>query len=104
MARWPAHVSFRRNADAEPFHDPAPVRIDAGFGEGDEISPYYDSMIGKLIVHKATRQEAIITLRRALSEFVVEGIKTTIPLLKKIIEHPTFQDGTGDTKFVERTW
>ncbi len=61
-------------------------------------------MIGKLIVHKATREEAIITLRRALSEFVVEGIKTTIPLLRKIIDHPTFQDASGDTKFVERTW
>ncbi len=80
------------------------VRWDSHVHEGYRVPPYYDSMIGKLIVHKATREEAIITLRRALSEFVVEGIKTTIPLLKKIIEHPTFQDGSGDTKFVERTW
>jgi len=80
------------------------VRWDSHVHEGYRVPPYYDSMIGKLIVHKATREEAIITLRRALSEFVVEGIKTTIPLLKKIIDHPTFQDGSGDTKFVERTW
>jgi acetyl-CoA carboxylase biotin carboxylase subunit len=82
----------------------AGVRWDSHVHEGYRVPPYYDSMIGKLIVHRPNRQEAIITLRRALSEFVVEGIKTTIPLLKKIIDHPTFNDSTGDTKFVERTW
>jgi acetyl-CoA carboxylase biotin carboxylase subunit len=82
----------------------AGVRWDSHVHEGYRVPPYYDSMIGKLIVHRATRDEAIVTLRRALSEFVVEGIKTTIPLLQKIIEHPTFVNGSGDTKFVERTW
>jgi acetyl-CoA carboxylase biotin carboxylase subunit len=80
------------------------VRFDSHVHEGYRISPYYDSMIGKLIVHRPTRREAIACLRRALDEFVVEGVKTTIPLAKKIIDHSTFIDGRGDTKFVERTW
>jgi acetyl-CoA carboxylase, biotin carboxylase subunit len=80
------------------------VRWDSHVHEGYRVPPYYDSMIGKLIVHRESREQAIITLRRALSEFVVDGIKTTIPLLRKIIEHPVFVDGSGDTKFVERTW
>ena len=88
------------------------LRIPGGFGvrwdshvhEGYRVPPYYDSMIGKLIVHKPTRTEAIVCLKRCLNEFVVEGIKTTIPILKKIIDHPVFINGEGDTKFVERQW
>lgn len=82
------------------------VRFDSHIYEGYKISPYYDSMIGKLIVHKPTREEAIACLRRALDELVVEGpgIKTTVPLVRKILDHTTFINGDGDTKFVERTW
>ena len=80
------------------------VRFDSHVYEGYTISPYYDSMIGKLIVHRPTRRQAITALHRALEEFVIEGVKTTIPLIRKILNHTVFIDGTGDTKFVERTW
>ncbi len=80
------------------------VRFDSHVYEGYRISPYYDSMIGKLIVHRPTRLEAIACTRRALAEFVIEGVKSTIPLAMKILDHTTFIDGLGDTKFVERTW
>ncbi|MGE0378177.1 MAG: acetyl-CoA carboxylase biotin carboxylase subunit [Planctomycetaceae bacterium] len=80
------------------------VRFDSHVHEGYRISPYYDSMIGKLIVHRPTREAAIACMRRALDEFVIEGVKTTIPLARKILDHSTFTEGRGDTKFVERTW
>lgn len=82
------------------------VRFDSHVHEGYRVSPYYDSMIGKLIVHKPNREEAIACLKRALDEFVIEGagVKTTIPLVRKILEHTTFINGDGDTSFVERTW
>ena len=67
IARWPAHVAFRRNADAERFHEPAAVRIDAGVREGDAITPHYDSMIAKLIVWGATREQALARLDAALA-------------------------------------
>ncbi len=80
------------------------VRFDSHVHEGYTISPYYDSMIGKLIVHKPTRQEAIAGMRRCLREFVIDGVKTTLPLAKKMFNHSDFVDGTVDTTFVERTW
>ncbi len=82
------------------------VRFDSHVYAGYSISPYYDSMIGKLIVHKATREEAIACMLRALNEFQIDGpgVKTTIPLAMKILNHPVFKSGEGDTKFVERTW
>lgn len=80
------------------------VRFDSHVYEGYRISPYYDSMIGKLIVHRPTREQAIAALQQALDEFVIEGVKTTIPLAHKILDHTVFREGTGDTKFVERTW
>ncbi len=80
------------------------VRFDSHVYEGYTISPHYDSMIGKLIVHRPTREEAIACMRRALDEFVIEGIKTTIPLTRKIIRNTAFIDGKVDTTFIERTW
>ncbi len=80
------------------------VRFDSHVYEGYVISPYYDSMIGKLIVHRATREEAIRTACRALDEMVIEGIKTTIPLTRRILEHNVFRAAEGDTGFVERTF
>jgi acetyl-CoA carboxylase biotin carboxylase subunit len=80
------------------------IRFDSHVHEGYTISPYYDSMIGKLIVYRNTREEALACMRRALDEFVVEGIKTTIPLAKKMFAHPAFIEGKVDTTFVERTW
>ncbi len=68
------------------------------------MSPYYDSMIGKLIVHQPSREEAIACMKRALAELRIEGIKTTIPMLQKILLHPAFTEARVDTTFIERTW
>lgn len=78
------------------------VRWDSHAYAGYTVSPYYDSMIGKLIVHKPTRKEAIQTMIRALREIKIEGIATTIPLHLEILQNSAFADGTIDTKFVER--
>ncbi|MGN8768070.1 acetyl-CoA carboxylase biotin carboxylase subunit [Paenibacillus barengoltzii] len=77
------------------------VRVDSGAYPGYMISPHYDSMIAKLIVWGPTREEAIAKMRRALSEFVIEGIHTTIPFHQKLLEHPTFIKGDFDIKFLE---
>ena len=79
------------------------VRIDSHVYEGYRIPPYYDSMIGKLIVHRPTRAAAIATMLRALDEFVIEGVKTTIPLAKRMLRDPNFVAGTVHTKYVEQT-
>lgn len=78
------------------------VRFDSHVYGGYTVPPYYDSMIGKLIVHRPTREEAIITMRRALAEMVVEGIATTAAFHDVVLSHPKFQAATHDTKFVER--
>jgi acetyl-CoA carboxylase, biotin carboxylase subunit len=79
------------------------VRFDSHVHEGYRIPPFYDSMIGKLIVHRPTREEAIKTMLRALDEFAVEGIKTTIPLAKRMLRDPNFVAGNVHTKYVEQT-
>ncbi len=79
------------------------VRFDSHVHEGYRISPYYDSMVGKLIVHRPTRPEAIACMLRGLDEFVIEGVATTIPLLKQILRDPTFAEGNVDTRWLERT-
>jgi acetyl-CoA carboxylase biotin carboxylase subunit len=78
------------------------VRWDSHAHTGYTVPPYYDSMIGKLIVHRATRAEAIETMVRALDELRVEGIRTTAPFHKRVLRHTTFADGWVDTTFVER--
>ncbi|AMX82940.1 acetyl-CoA carboxylase biotin carboxylase subunit [Geobacillus subterraneus] len=77
------------------------VRVDSAAYPGYTIPPYYDSMIAKLIVHAPTREEAIARMRRALGEFVIEGIHTTIPFHIKLMEHEKFQSGEFNTKFLE---
>jgi acetyl-CoA carboxylase biotin carboxylase subunit len=77
------------------------VRVDSGAYPGYTISPFYDSMIAKLIVWAPTRHEAIAKMKRALSEFAVEGIHTTIPFHQRLLEHPVFLDGNFDIKFLE---
>lgn len=77
------------------------VRIDSAAYVGYVIPPYYDSMIAKLIVWGQTREEAIARMRRALGEFVVEGIRTTIPFHLKLMQHPKFIKGDFDIKFLE---
>src|SRR3954452_19727006 len=78
------------------------VRLDTHAYAGYRIPPNYDSMIGKLIVHRKTRAEAIATMRRALSEFHIAPVKTTIPLHLQIMDNQFFQSGEVDTGFVER--
>ena len=80
------------------------VRFDSHVHTGYRVSPYYDSMIGKLIVHQPTRAEAIACMIRALSELRIEGIRTTVPRLLDILRHAAFAEGRLDTKFIERTW
>ncbi|MBE2939334.1 acetyl-CoA carboxylase biotin carboxylase subunit [Anoxybacillus flavithermus] len=77
------------------------VRVDSAAYPGYTIPPYYDSMIAKLIVHAPTREEAIARMKRALSEFVIEGVHTTIPFHLKLLEHEKFVEGNFNTKFLE---
>lgn len=77
------------------------VRIDSAAYPGYSIPPYYDSMIAKVITYGKTRDEAIARMKRALSEFVIEGIETTIPFHLKLLEHETFVGGEFNTKFLE---
>jgi acetyl-CoA carboxylase biotin carboxylase subunit len=78
------------------------VRVDSHIYSGYEIPPHYDSLLAKLIVHGKNRDEAIKRLKRALEEFVIQGVTTTIPLYQKIIEHPDFIKGNTDTTFLEK--
>ena len=86
------------------FHAPGGlhVRVDSALYDGYRIPPYYDSLIAKLIVYGANRNDALMRLRRALEEFVIHGPKTTIPLQQAIIEAPDFIDGNYSIKWLER--
>jgi len=85
------------------FHPPGGlgVRVDSGAYAGYTIPPYYDSLIGKLIVHARTRNECLMRLKRALGEFVVDGIETTIPLFISLISEPDIVDGNYDIHWLE---
>lgn len=78
------------------------VRVDTHVYQGYNVSPYYDSMLGKLIVHAPTREQAIARMRRALGECVIEGISTNIALHRWILKQPPFVTGAYDTHFLER--
>jgi acetyl-CoA carboxylase biotin carboxylase subunit len=118
VAHRGAAIECRINAE-DPAHDfrPCPgqitrwqvpggpgVRVDTHVVPGYRVPPNYDSMVAKLLVHQPTRAEAIAVMKRALSEFVVEGIKTTIPLHLEIMDHSAFVEGRVDTTFIERDW
>jgi acetyl-CoA carboxylase, biotin carboxylase subunit len=79
------------------------VRVDTHVVPGYRVPPNYDSLVAKLLVHQPTRPLALACMRRALAEFVVEGVKTTIPLHREIFNHTAFIEGRVDTTFVERT-
>ncbi len=108
-------IECRINAE-DPYNDfrPSPgkitvlhqpgghgVRVDSHVYAGYVIPPYYDSMIGKLITIAQTRQEAIDTMYRALSEYVIEGVKTTIPFHLQLMQHEDFRSGNFTTKFLD---
>jgi len=86
------------------FHPPGGlgVRVDSGVYQGYSIPPYYDSLIGKLIVHGKTRNECMMRLRRALSEFVIDGIDTTIPLFADLLNEPDIVNGAYDIHWLEK--
>ncbi|WP_144460236.1 acetyl-CoA carboxylase biotin carboxylase subunit [Siminovitchia fortis] len=77
------------------------VRVDSGVYPGYTIPPYYDSMIAKLITYGSTREEAIARMKRALEEFIIEGVYTTIPFHLQLLENETFVGGDFNTKFLE---
>jgi acetyl-CoA carboxylase biotin carboxylase subunit len=85
------------------FHVPGGhgVRVDTHAYAKYVIPPFYDSMIAKLITKGKSREEAILKMRRSLEEFIIEGIKTTIPFHKKVLSTPQFLSGKFDTSFVE---
>ena len=85
------------------FHTPGGlgVRVDSGVYQGYTIPPHYDSLIGKLIVHGRTRVECMMRLRRALDEFVVDGIETTIPLFRDLVADPDIANGMYDIRWLE---
>jgi acetyl-CoA carboxylase biotin carboxylase subunit len=80
------------------------VRLDTHVVAGYRVPPNYDSLLAKLLVFQPTRAEALAAMRRALREFTVEGVKTTIPLHREIFSHSSFIEGQVDTTFIERSW
>lgn len=108
-------IEFRINAE-DPEHQfrPCPgtvtkfepptgpgVRVESYVKTGSKISPYYDSLVAKIIVHGQNREEALARGRRALDEFVIEGIKTTIPFQRRVLDDPVFIAGDARTDFIE---
>ena len=99
--------NFRPSAgEITVFHPPGGqgVRLDTHVYSGYRIPPYYDSMIAKLIVTAKTRPEAIIKMRRALQEFIIEGVKTTIPYHIQLMDDPNFNKGSVSTKYLETSF
>ena len=86
------------------FHPPGGlgVRVDSGLYPGYKVPPHYDSMIAKLIVYGSNRNECLMRLRRALGEFVIEGVKTNIPLHNRLMSEPDFLNGDYDIHWLER--
>jgi acetyl-CoA carboxylase biotin carboxylase subunit len=78
------------------------VRVDSGLYAGYKVPPHYDSMIAKLIVHGSSRNECLMRLRRALDEYVIEGIETTLPLHRRLVREPDFIDGNYDIHWLEK--
>ena len=108
-------LECRINAEDPVSHKPCPGKITAWHAPGGPgvridtaayaeyvIPPHYDSLIAKLVVHGATRDEAIRRMDRALDMFVLEGVKSTIPLHQQILQHPDFISGDISTKFLEQ--
>ena len=85
------------------FHPPGGlgVRVDSSVYQGYVIPPYYDSLVGKLIVHGRTRTEALMRLRRALDEFIIDGIDTTLPLFRTLVRNAEVQNGQYDIHWLE---
>ena len=85
------------------FHPPGGlgVRVNSAAYQGYVIPPYYNSLVGKFIVHGRTRTEALMRLRRALDEFVVDGVETTLPLFRALVREAEIQNGVYDIHWLE---
>jgi acetyl-CoA carboxylase biotin carboxylase subunit len=107
-------IECRINAEDPEDHRPSPgtitfyyapggpgIRVDSAAFESYYITPHYDSMIAKLIAHGRNREEALARMQRALEEFVIEGVKTTIPLHQRILATMKFRKGDYGTDFIE---
>ncbi|WP_029041412.1 acetyl-CoA carboxylase biotin carboxylase subunit [Cucumibacter marinus] len=112
---WGHAIEVRINAENAETFAPSPgkithyhpaggvgVRIDSGVYQGYVIPPYYDSLIGKLIVHGRNRPECLQRLRRALDEFIVDGIQTTLPLFQRLVNEPDIIAGNYDIHWLEK--
>ena len=110
-------IEVRINAEKLPNFSPSPgkvtqyhapgglgVRMDSALYDGYRIPPYYDSLIGKLIVHGRDRPEALARLRRALGELVIDGIDTSIPLFHMLLAEPDIQNGEYNIHWLENGW
>jgi acetyl-CoA carboxylase biotin carboxylase subunit len=108
-------IEVRINAERLPNFTPCPgrisqyhapgglgVRMDSALYDGYSIPPFYDSLIGKLIVHGRDRPEALARLERALAELIVDGVDTTIPLFPALLAEPDIQNGTYNIHWLER--
>jgi 3-methylcrotonyl-CoA carboxylase alpha subunit len=100
--RTPEAASFERGVGHEGGASSAPVRIDAGVREGDAISPYYDSMIAKLIVWGADREQALARLDAALAQTHIVGLHTNVAFLRRVAASPSFANADLDTALIER--
>jgi len=103
-AEDPAHDFRPSPGRITAFHAPGGpgIRIDTHVYAGYSVPQYYDSLLGKLIAHGRTREEALGRAYQALEEFIIEGVKTTIPFLREVLRHPDFVAGNVDTHFLER--
>ena len=108
-------IEVRINAEKVPSFSPCPgkitqyhapgglgVRMDSALYQGYSIPPYYDSLIGKLIVHGRDRDEALARLSRALGELIVDGVDTTVPLFRDLLAEPDIQSGNYSIHWLER--
>ena len=99
------HATFRPSPGRiSYFHPPGGlgVRVDSAVYQGYSIPPYYDSLVGKLIVHGRSRNEALLRLRRALDEFIVDGVETTLPLFRTLVRNADMQNGEYDIHWLEK--
>ncbi len=98
-------VSFRPSpGKIVHYHPPGGpgIRVDSAVYQGYVIPPYYDSLVGKLIVHGKTRTESLMRLKRALDELIVEGIDTTLPLFRALVREPNIIDGDYHIHWLEQ--
>ena len=100
VLQWPAHVNFRRSEIGAS--EPAPVRVDTGVNQGDAITPYYDSMIAKLIVWGQDREQALARLDAALAGTHIVGVVNNVAFLRRVAGTPSFSQAHLDTALIER--